>query len=96
MYIPDMFRQVDTAAMQQLIAEQPLATLVMATDDGLEANHIPLYWVDIDADTVVLRGHVAKANPMWRQCAADRCLGDLCWSAALYVSQLLCDQADRR
>ena len=34
MYIPDMFRQVDTAAMQQLIAEQPLATLVIATDDG--------------------------------------------------------------
>ncbi|WP_287419119.1 FMN-binding negative transcriptional regulator [Reinekea sp.] len=86
MYIPDMFRQVDTAAMQQLIAEQPLATLVMATDDGLEANHIPLYWVDIDADTVVLRGHVAKANPMWRQCAAATDVLVIFAGAQLYMS----------
>ena len=69
MYIPEKFRQTDSAAMQQLISEQPLASLIVATEAGMEASHIPLYWVTVDAETAVLRGHVAKANKIWQLCA---------------------------
>jgi len=70
MYIPEKFRQTDSVAIQQLISEQPLATVIIATAAGMEASHIPLYWVAVDAETAVLRGHVAKANKIWQLCAA--------------------------
>ena len=46
-----------------LVRGYPLATLVCHGPDGLLANHIPLW---TDATLSVLRGHVARANPLWR------------------------------
>jgi len=48
--------------------EYPLATVVMVTQDGLEANHIPLHLVAASAGMPlgVLQGHVARANPLWK------------------------------
>ena len=43
----------------------PLATLIAAGDDGeLEVNHIPLEYAHADGQYGVLRGHIAKANPL--------------------------------
>ena len=42
MYLPDHFKEVDTAAIAALIAEAPLGCIVAQTDQGLIANHIPL------------------------------------------------------
>jgi transcriptional regulator len=39
----------------------PLATLVSTGPDGLNANHIPLLLADGK-----LQGHVARANPLWK------------------------------
>lgn len=57
--------------MQSLIRDYPLATLVTLSDQGLEANHIPLNWVDNGSQYGVLVGHVARANPLWRVYARD-------------------------
>lgn len=43
----------------------PFAILVSATDDGPFATHLPVIIREI-GDHVVIRGHVAKANPHWR------------------------------
>lgn len=45
--------------------EYPLATVVTLSASGLNANHIPLHWVDDGSDYGCLRAHVARANPMW-------------------------------
>ena len=43
----------------------PFAVLISSTDDGPFATHLPLSVHGTD-DRLLLRGHVAKANPHWR------------------------------
>ena len=43
----------------------PFAILVSSTEAGPFATHLPLF-VRQQEDKIVLRGHVAKANPHWR------------------------------
>ena len=43
----------------------PFAILISTTDTGPFATHLPLF-VRAAEEKVVLRGHVAKANPHWR------------------------------
>jgi transcriptional regulator len=63
MYLPAHFEQHDPDALAALMREHPLAALVSHGADGLTADHVPL---EYDADTRTLRGHVARANPLWR------------------------------
>ncbi|QZA81627.1 FMN-binding negative transcriptional regulator [Deefgea piscis] len=64
MYTPPHFAVTDRARLLHLIAAHPLASLVQSTKDGLSANVIPLYWVDDGSELGVLRGHVARKNPL--------------------------------
>lgn len=43
----------------------PFAILISSTADGPFATHVPLV-IRETGDHVILRGHVAKANPHWR------------------------------
>jgi transcriptional regulator len=66
MYDVEAFREDRVEVMHGLIKAHPLATLVVSTAQGLEANHIPLL---IDPESTpwgTLLGHVARANPVWR------------------------------
>ena len=66
MFSPKQFAENDPAVLHALINENPLATLVVMSADGLNANHIPLQLSPQDGAFGVLRGHVARANPLWR------------------------------
>lgn len=66
MYLPRSFEETDRTALLRFMQSQPLATLVTMADDGPCADHLPLLVSD-EADRFVLRGHVARANPAWRQ-----------------------------
>jgi len=44
---------------------------VTMTPDGLDANHIPFEVDPSPAPFGTLRGHVARANPVWRDAARD-------------------------
>jgi transcriptional regulator len=61
-YLPRHFEQHDPHALRELMRVHPLATLVRAAPDGFAADPVPLV---VDGD--VLRGHVARANPLWRE-----------------------------
>ena len=63
MYLPRHFAQDDPAQLQALMQAHPLATLVSSGPDGLTADHVPL---EYDAAAGTLRGHVARANPLWQ------------------------------
>ncbi len=67
MYQPAAFREERTGVMHALIREYPLATLVTQAVGTLEANHLPLLIDAEPAPNGTLRGHVARANPLWRQ-----------------------------
>ena len=68
MYLPAHFEQTDASALQALMREHPLAALVTVQDGQPTADHIPL---EYDAATQTLRGHVARANPLWRVAAGQ-------------------------
>ncbi|MCP5269110.1 MAG: FMN-binding negative transcriptional regulator [Zoogloeaceae bacterium] len=71
MYCPAHFAESRPKALHALMREHPLATLVTMGEAGLNADHVPLI-LDTAADgSTVLRGHVARANPMWKALRAD-------------------------
>lgn len=66
MYVPAHFAESRPEVLHGLIRDYPLAALVGPSADGLDANLIPFV---LDADVPPLgrlRGHVARANPLWR------------------------------
>ena len=71
MYLPKHFEHTDADAMARLLAAHPLATLVWPAADGLTAEHLPLMVERgaADGEHGTLRGHVARANPVWREAA---------------------------
>ena len=70
MYLPSHFREDRTPVLHSLIRGNPLATLVTLDASGLVANHIPMQ-IDATAGLGVLRGHVARGNPMWKSHRAE-------------------------
>ena len=65
MYIPEHFRVHDHADAIAFMRANPFAILVSTTDDGPFATHLPVF-VRQEEGHLVIRGHVAKANPHWR------------------------------
>lgn len=64
MYLPAHFAVTDRAQLHGLMAAHPLATVVMQDGDGLSANHLPLVLDGKAGEWGVLRGHVARGNPL--------------------------------
>ena len=67
MYLPSHFEETRPEVLHALMRARPLATLVTNGADGPQADHIPLL---LDSAAGVLRGHVARANPLWRDLPA--------------------------
>jgi transcriptional regulator len=67
MYQPAAFREERVDVMHALIRAQPLAVLVTVSGGVPEANHIPLLIDPLPSPQGTLRGHVARANPLWKQ-----------------------------
>ena len=68
MYLPAHFAESRPEVLQALMQQNPLATLITQTADGLEANHIPLQFLPPTAAAPhgLLKGHVARANTLWK------------------------------
>lgn len=71
MYQPKHFEQTDPAALAALMGEHPFATLVSTQEGGVTADHLPLQFVPGVGEHGVLRGHVARANPLWQRCGGQ-------------------------
>jgi transcriptional regulator len=67
MYVPKQFEETSVPALHELIRVHPLGTLVTLTGTGLCANHIPFEIDPEPAPFGTLRGHVARANRVWRE-----------------------------
>jgi transcriptional regulator len=69
MYLPKHFAETRIEVLHQLMDAHPLGALVTLTARGLEANHIPFAVAPHPQPFGTLRGHIARANPLWRDCA---------------------------
>lgn len=67
MYLPKHFEERDPERLRSFIQRYPLGALVTATESGLDANHIPFVWSDNGSAGGTLHGHIARANPLWRE-----------------------------
>ena len=72
MYLPSSFEERDSERLRSFIREHPFGTLVTLTTTGLDANHIPfLLLADPTSAAATLHGHIARANPLWRDLVPD-------------------------
>ena len=66
MYVPSSFAETDSVKLHEFMRTHSFATLVSQNDAGLVASHLPLL-LDTDAGRMgSLIGHMARANPQWR------------------------------
>jgi len=95
MYVPDRYRVTDPEVIRAYVRDHPFATFVTTrdtksdstSDSGPRASHIPLLLrTEPDGNDVVI-GHVAKANPQWRDFDGVRtALAIFDWGPHAYVS----------
>lgn len=64
LYVPSHFRVDDRDGLVAFMRAHAFATLVSSGATGLHVSHVPIL-VDVAGDKVLLRGHVARANPQW-------------------------------
>ena len=67
MYTPRAFALDDLPEIQQLIQHTRLAQLITVGENGLQASHLPLLLNPDEGPNGTLYGHLAKANPQWRE-----------------------------
>ncbi len=72
MYLPAHFAERRPEVLQQLMREHPFGLLVTQDADGVVANSMPfVYDAGEGPGPGVLRTHVARANPVWREARTD-------------------------
>ena len=64
MFTPKAFKEDSFETIQAFIKEQPQATVIAQTGNGLEACHMPMYWQDDGSEFGCLYGHLAKVNAL--------------------------------
>jgi transcriptional regulator len=71
LYLPAYFEEKRADVLHGMMRARPLATLVAVCDSGIVANHIPVETLSEPAPHGLIRGHIARANPLWRTYRAD-------------------------
>jgi len=64
-YIPEHFRLRNNTDAIAFMRANPFAVLISSNGAEPFASHVPLFVREAE-EKIVLRGHVAKANPHWR------------------------------
>jgi transcriptional regulator len=67
MYTPSNFAIDDLNELHQQILDTRLAVLVTHGEQGLQASHLPLLLNVDQGPNGTLYGHLARANPQWRE-----------------------------
>ncbi|MBC3385488.1 FMN-binding negative transcriptional regulator [Pseudomonas sp. SWRI179] len=70
MYNPKAFAVEDLPQLQQMMGDCRLAVLVTHGEHGLQASHLPLLLDTQQGPNGSLYGHMARANPQWRDLEA--------------------------
>jgi len=66
MYIPNHYKNEDLAEVKDFLTQNSFGILVSQVDGRPWATHIPLELEVDDKGNDILVGHIAKANPQWK------------------------------
>ena len=66
MYIPKWFRETNQTALHDLMRANSFATLISQHDGAPYASHVPILLQADAGPHGTLMGHMARANPQWR------------------------------
>jgi transcriptional regulator len=66
MYIPRHNEEKRIPVLHALMVAEPLATLVTLGGSGLFASHVPMVLEADNSEFGVLKCHISRANPQWR------------------------------
>jgi len=88
MYVPKAFKQLDIQSMIELMRQNSLATFISSDCESSELNaeHLPLLVDFADDSSVVLRGHFAKSNPVWKSLNSEQDVLVVFQGAQSYIS----------
>lgn len=67
MYIPKHFEESRVEVLHNLVRMYPFGSLVTSGSAGLIVNHLPFVIRPEPKPYGTLRGHVARANPVWQE-----------------------------
>ncbi len=67
MYVPASFAENETARLHEFMRRHSFAVLTSCGSGGLVASHLPLMVDGAGGPNGRLVGHMARANPQWRQ-----------------------------
>jgi transcriptional regulator len=70
MYLPKSFREDDLDTLQAFMQQYSFATLITQHEGAPFASHVPLLLQPHDGPYGTLLGHMARANPQWRDFAS--------------------------
>ena len=71
MYVPDYQKNENFEEIKQFLKEHSFGVLVTHSKGRLHATHIPLELEQNQEGQNVLTGHIAKANPQWKQFSSE-------------------------
>lgn len=71
MYLPNQFKEADPERLAALLRDYPFGMLITMHDGLPFVSHIPFLYEQRSGAVSVLLGHVAKANPQWRDLAQN-------------------------
>jgi transcriptional regulator len=67
MYIPQANKEDRLPVLHKLMEDQPFISLVTMGASGLFASHIPMVLERDGTALGLLKGHLSRANPQWRE-----------------------------
>ncbi|MDF1645230.1 MAG: FMN-binding negative transcriptional regulator [Pseudomonadales bacterium] len=68
MYVPDHFKEENHEKLQQYIRDYSFGLLIIADDEGIEANHVPFHLSSsVNGSLGQLQCHLARGNPAWQR-----------------------------
>ena len=70
MYTPTHFEESRLQELHEFMRRHPFASIVVQASGHLDANHVPLFLDPGHGPFGRLRGHIARANSMWRDVEA--------------------------
>src|SRR3712207_6397154 len=71
MYVPKSFEETRLDVLHRLMKAHPFAAFVISAESELVVNHIPFITDSANGEFGTLRGHVARANPVWQYLSRD-------------------------
>jgi len=86
MYNPVHFDESRLEVLHETVRQAGLMTLVTVGADGPVASHVPMILDPAPAPYGTLRGHLARANPQWKEMGAGKTALAILLGADAYIS----------